>query len=162
MNFGLVAGRIWWPTVGIRLLYTLQVSDYASSSNHMFSERSFHYQIPVKAFVFADLRYFEHSQQWNVTFLSVLVFCFFSASHLTSIFRVHMRRVEAKVDEKGDGHSILEPLHHIGLAIQGIGYVASQDYVVSCTCRHKLGLLSHSVGTWKKSIHKSVRSTIKR
>lgn len=68
--------------------------------------------------------------------------------HLTCVFRVHMRRVEAKVDEKGDGHSILEPLHHIGLAVQGVGHVASQDDVLSCTCRHKLGLLSHSVGTW--------------
>lgn len=66
---------------------------------------------------------------------------------LTSIFRVHMRRVEAKVDEEGDGHSILEPLHHVGLAVQGAGHVASQDDVLSCTCRHKLGLFSHSAGT---------------
>lgn len=72
-----------------------------------------------------------------------------------------MRRVEAKVDEKGDGHSILEPLHHIGLAVQGVGHVASQDDVLSCTCRHKLGLLSHSVGTCENSIHRSVRSAIK-
>lgn len=77
--------------------------------------------------------------------------------HLTSIFRVHMRRVEAKVDEKGDGHSILEPLHHVGLAVQRVGYVASQDDVLSCTCRHKLGLLSHSVGTCENSSHWSVR-----
>lgn len=67
--------------------------------------------------------------------------------YLTSIFRVHMRRVEAKVDEERDGHAILEPLHHIGLAVQGMGNVASQDDVFSCTCCHKLGLLSHSVGT---------------
>lgn len=72
-----------------------------------------------------------------------------------------MRRVEAKVDEKGDGHSILEPLHHIGLAVKGVGHVASQDDVLSCTCRHKLGFFSHSVGTWENSIHRPVRSTIK-
>lgn len=71
--------------------------------------------------------------------------------YLTSIFRVHMRRVEAKVDEERDGHSILEPLHHIGLAVQGMGNVASQDDVFSCTCCHKLGLLSHSVGTCENS-----------
>ena len=59
-----------------------------------------------------------------------------------------MRRVEAKVDEEGDGHSILEPLHHVGLAVQGAGHVASQDDVLSCAGRHKLGLLSHSVGTY--------------
>ena len=52
---------------------------------------------------------------------------------LTGVFRVHMRRVEAKVDEKRDGDSILEPLHHIGLAVQGVGHVASQDDVLSCT-----------------------------
>ena len=74
-----------------------------------------------------------------------------SFHHLTGVFRVHMRRVEAKVDEKGDGHSILEPLHHVGLAVQGVGHVASQDDVLSCTCRHKLGLLSHSVGTWENN-----------
>lgn len=67
--------------------------------------------------------------------------------HLTGVFRVHMRRVEAKVDEEGNGYSILEPLHHIGLAVQGVGHSASQDDVISCTGRHKLGLLSHSVGT---------------
>jgi len=66
-----------------------------------------------------------------------------------------MRRVEAKVDEEGDGHSILEPLHHVGLAVQGVGHVASQDDVLSCTCRYKLGLLSHSVGTWGNSVHGS-------
>lgn len=70
-----------------------------------------------------------------------------------------MRRVEAKVDEERDGHSILEPLHHIGLAVQGVGHVASQDDVLSCTGRHKLGLLSHSVGTWGNSVHRSARST---
>lgn len=75
--------------------------------------------------------------------------------YLTGIFRVHMRRVEAKVDEEGDGHSILEPLHHIGLAIQGMGHVASQDDVLSCSCCHKLRLLSHSVGTCGDTVHRS-------
>lgn len=80
--------------------------------------------------------------------------------HLTCIFWVHMRRVKAKVDEKGDGHSILEPLHHIGLAVQWMGHVASQDDALSCTCRHKLGLLSHSVGTWRNSVNRSAMLTI--
>lgn len=71
-----------------------------------------------------------------------------------------MRRVEAKVDEEGDGHSILEPLHHIGLAVQRVGHVASQDDVLSCTCRHKLGLFSHSVGTWGNRVHRLARSTV--
>lgn len=75
--------------------------------------------------------------------------------YLTSIVWVHVRRVEAKVDEEGDGHSILEPLHHIGLAVQGVGHVASQDDVLSCTCRHKLGLLSHTVGTWETGAYRS-------
>lgn len=66
-----------------------------------------------------------------------------------------MGRVEAEVDEKGDGHSILEPLHHVGLAVQGVGNVASQGDVLSCTCRDELGLLSHSVGTWGKSRKKA-------
>ena len=83
-----------------------------------------------------------------------------SRKYLTSIFWVHVRRVEAKIDEKGDGHSILEPLHHIGLAVQGVGHVASQDDVLSCTGRHKLGLLSHSVGTWENSMHRSAQSTL--
>lgn len=63
-----------------------------------------------------------------------------------------MRRVEAEVDEKGDRHSKLEPLHHIGrlLAVQGRGHVTSQDHALSGTCRHKPGLLSHSVGTWEE------------
>lgn len=72
-----------------------------------------------------------------------------------------MRRVEAKVDKKGNRHSILEPLHHIGLAVQGTGHVASQDDVFSCACCHKLGLLSHSVGTWEHSIHRAVSSVVK-
>lgn len=71
-----------------------------------------------------------------------------------------MRRVEAKVDEEGDGHSILEPLHHIWLAVQGVGHVASQDDVLSCTGRHKLGLLSHSVGTCSNSTHGSAWSGV--
>lgn len=70
---------------------------------------------------------------------------------ITCVLRVHMRRVEAEVDEEGDGHSILEPLHHVGLAVQGAGNVASQDDTLSCTGRHKLGLLSHSVGTWGRA-----------
>ncbi|TNN76641.1 hypothetical protein EYF80_013093 [Liparis tanakae] len=34
------------------------------------------------------------------------------------------------------------------LLIKGVGHVASQDDVLSRVGRHKLGLLSHSVGTW--------------
>lgn len=68
-----------------------------------------------------------------------------------------MRRVEAEVDEEGDGHSIFEPLHHIGLAVQGVGNVASQDDVLSCASRHELGFLSHSVGTWDNGRGGAVR-----
>ena len=61
-----------------------------------------------------------------------------------------MRRVEAEVDEEGNRHSKLEPLHHIGglLAVQGRGHVTPQDHALSGARRHKPGLLSHSVGTW--------------
>lgn len=71
-----------------------------------------------------------------------------SSQRLTCVLRVHVRRVEAEVDKEGDWHSIFEPLHHVGLAVQGVGHVASQDDVLSCSSCHKLGLLSHSVGTW--------------
>lgn len=69
--------------------------------------------------------------------------------HLTSVLWIHMRRVEAEVDEEGDRHSKLEPLHHIGrlLAVQGRGHVTPQDHALSGARRHKPGLLSHSVGT---------------
>lgn len=69
--------------------------------------------------------------------------------HLTSVLWIHMRRVEAEVDEEGNRHSKLEPLHHIGglLAIQGRGHVTPQDHALSSARRHKPGLLSHSVGT---------------
>ena len=68
---------------------------------------------------------------------------------LTSVLWIHMRRVEAEVDEEGDRHSKLEPLHHIGglLAVQGRGHVTPQDHALSGARRHKPGLLSHSVGT---------------
>ncbi|MEQ2164976.1 hypothetical protein GOODEAATRI_012256 [Goodea atripinnis] len=64
-----------------------------------------------------------------------------------------MRRVEAEVDEEGDRHSKLKPLHHIGglLAIQGRGHVTPQDHALSSACRHKPGLLSYSVGTWQNT-----------
>ena len=67
---------------------------------------------------------------------------------LTGVLWVDMRRVEAEADEEGDGHSELEPLHHVGglLAVQGRGHVTSQDHALSSARRHKLGLLSHSVG----------------
>lgn len=68
---------------------------------------------------------------------------------LTGILWVHVRGVEAKVDEERNGHSILKPLHHIRLSVQGVGHVASQDDALSCACRHKLGLLSHAVSTWR-------------
>lgn len=69
---------------------------------------------------------------------------------LTSVLRVHMRRVEAEVDEEGNRHTEFEPLHHIGslLAVEGVAHVTSQNNALSYTGRHKLGLLSHSVGTW--------------
>lgn len=76
----------------------------------------------------------------------------------TGILWVHMRRVEAKVDEERDRHSILEPLYHIGLSIQWVRHIASQDYALSCVRRHKLGLLLHSVGTWET---KYVRVSLK-
>ena len=60
-----------------------------------------------------------------------------------------MRRGEAEVNEEGDGHAKLEPLHHVGLAIQRVGHIASQDDILSSAHRHKLGLLSHAVGTWE-------------
>lgn len=68
---------------------------------------------------------------------------------LTCIFRIHMRRIEAEVDEKRDRHTELEPLHHIGglLAVEGVAHITSQNYALSCTGRHKLGLLSHAVDT---------------
>lgn len=71
-------------------------------------------------------------------------------SCLTSVLWIHMRRVEAEVDEEGNRHSKLEPLHHIGglLAIQGRGHVTPQDHALSGARRHKPRLLSHSVGTW--------------
>ena len=60
-----------------------------------------------------------------------------------------MRGVEAEVDKEGDGHSILEPLHHVGLTVEGVGHVASQDDDVARARRHKLGLVLHSAGgTW--------------
>lgn len=61
-----------------------------------------------------------------------------------------MRRVEAKVDEERDWHSIFEPLYHIGLSIQRMGHIASQGDAFSCVCCHKLRLLSHAVDTWRK------------
>lgn len=69
--------------------------------------------------------------------------------HLTSVLWIHMRRVEAEVDEERNRHSKLEPLHHIGglLSIQGRGHVTPQDHALSSACRYKPGLLSHSVGT---------------
>lgn len=83
-----------------------------------------------------------------VFFLAGL-FCCIIYRHLTSVLWIHMRRVEAEVDEEGDRHSKLEPLHHIGrlLAVQGRGHVTPQDHALSSTRRHKPGLLSHSVGT---------------
>lgn len=61
-----------------------------------------------------------------------------------------MSRVEAEVDEEGNRHSKLEPLHHIGglLAVQGRGHVTPQDHALSSVRRHKPGFLSHTVGTW--------------
>lgn len=72
--------------------------------------------------------------------------------HHTCVLWIHMRRVEAEVDEEGNRHSKLEPLHHIGrlLAVQGRGHVAPQDHALSGARRHKPGLLSHSVGTCKQ------------
>lgn len=69
--------------------------------------------------------------------------------YLTSILWIHMRRVEAKVDEEGNRHSKLEPLHDIRglLAIQGRGHVTPQDNALSSTRCHKPGLVSYSVGT---------------
>lgn len=68
---------------------------------------------------------------------------------LTSVLRVHMRRIETEVDEEGDRHTEFEPLHDIGslLAVKGVANVTSQNNTLSCTGRHKLGLLSDSVGT---------------
>lgn len=66
---------------------------------------------------------------------------------LTGVLRVHMGRVEAEVDEEGDGHSELEPLHHVGLPVERVGHVTSQNHGVPSTGRHKLGLLPDSVGT---------------
>ncbi len=68
-------------------------------------------------------------------------------SELTGVLRVHMRRVEAEVDEEGDGDSELEPLHHVGLAVEWVVHVTSQNHSLPCAGRHKLGLLSDSVGT---------------
>lgn len=84
--------------------------------------------------------------------------------HLTCVLWIHMRRVEAKVDEEGNRHSELEPFHHIGrlLAVQGRGHVAPQDHALSGACRHKPGLLSHSVGTWTGKVeqHFSLNKTV--
>lgn len=65
----------------------------------------------------------------------------------TGILRVHMGRVKAEVDEEGDGHSELEPLHHVGLAVEWVGHVTSQYHGLPSAGCHKLGLLSDSVGT---------------
>lgn len=46
-------------------------------------------------------------------------------SELTGVLGVHVRRVEAEVDEEGDGHSKLEPLHHVGLAVEWVSHVTS-------------------------------------
>jgi len=74
------------------------------------------------------------------------------ASSLTGVLRVHMGRIKAEVDEEGDRHSELEPLHHVGwlLAVQGGGHVAPQDHALSGARRHKARLLSHSVDTWER------------
>lgn len=66
---------------------------------------------------------------------------------LTGVLRVHMGRIEAEVDEEGDGHSELEPLHHVGLPVERVGHVTSQNHGVPSTGSHKLGLFSDSVGT---------------
>lgn len=58
-----------------------------------------------------------------------------------------MGRVKAEVDEEGDGNSKLEPLHHVGLAVEWVNHVTSQNHSLPSTGRHKLGLLSDSVGT---------------
>ena len=72
---------------------------------------------------------------------------------LTCVLRVHMGRVVAEVDEEGDRHSELEPLHHVGLTVEGVGHVASQDDDVARARRHKLGLVLHSAGgTWGEGI----------
>lgn len=62
---------------------------------------------------------------------------------LTGIFWIHMGRVEPKLDEDGDRHSKLEPLHHVwrGLARQRMDHVASQDHALPSASRHKLGFL---------------------
>lgn len=69
---------------------------------------------------------------------------------LTGVLRVHMRRVESEVNEEGDGHSELEPLHHVGLPVERVGHVTSQNHGVPSTGSHKLGFLSDSVGTCSK------------
>lgn len=66
---------------------------------------------------------------------------------LTGILWDHMGRVESEVDEEGDGHSELEPLHHVGLPVERVGHVTSQNHGVPSTGSHKLGLFSDSVGT---------------
>lgn len=95
-----------------------------------------------------------YSQCFCICLLSVAALLYFSQTYscLTSVFWIHMRRVEAEVDEEGNRHSKPEPLHHIGglLAVQGRGHVTPQDHALSSARRHKPGLLSHSVGTWKE------------
>lgn len=81
----------------------------------------------------------------------IIVICVFACvcviGKLTGVLWVHMGRVESEVDEEGDGHSELEPLHHVGLPVERVGHVTSQNHGVPSTGSHKLGLLSDSVGT---------------
>lgn len=57
--------------------------------------------------------------------------------------------VVAKLDEDRDGHPELEPLHDIGwgLSSHRVDHVASQNYALTSSRRHELGLLSQAVGS---------------